>query len=136
MRPGANSGFKGMQLAQTSLVVACRQMCTPSSIHTLPTEQYNQDIVSLGLHSASTALEMTALVRNSLSILALALCQAADLRGVGTGKEQLGAVTNRLYRGVRGVAARLDGDRAMDSDIAALSAVLALRGIDLQVAAD
>jgi phenylalanine ammonia-lyase len=132
-RPGANSGFKGMQLAQTSLVVACRQLCAPSSIHTLPTEQYNQDIVSLGLHSALTAMEVTSLVRNSLSILALALCQAADLRGVAAGKERLGTATDRLYRGVRKVSAQLETDRAMDTDIAALSEVLALRGIDLGV---
>jgi phenylalanine ammonia-lyase len=132
-RPGANSGFKGMQLAQTSLVVACRQLCAPSSIHTLPTEQYNQDIVSLGLHSASSAMEMTSLVRSSLSILSLALCQAADLRGVAAGRERLGTVTARLYRGVREVSAGLEADRAMDGDIAALSQLLALRGIDLGV---
>ena len=41
-----------MQLSQTSLVVACPPMAGPSSIHNLPTEQYNQDILSLGLHSS------------------------------------------------------------------------------------
>jgi histidine ammonia-lyase len=29
--PGLHSGFKGMQLSQTSLVVACRQMAGPSA---------------------------------------------------------------------------------------------------------
>src|SRR5205807_713508 len=57
--PGLHSGFKGMQLSQTTLVVACRQIAGPSSIHTLPTEQYNKDIVSPGLHSSLTACEMS-----------------------------------------------------------------------------
>ena len=54
--PGLNSGFKGMQLSVTSLACAVRQMAGPSSIHSLPTEQYNQDIVSLGTHAALTAI--------------------------------------------------------------------------------
>jgi phenylalanine ammonia-lyase len=46
-KPGLFSGFKGMQLCLTSLVCALRQLASPSLIHTLPTEQYNQDMVSL-----------------------------------------------------------------------------------------
>lgn len=72
-----------------------------------------------------------ALVRDALSILSLALCQAADLRGVGEGRERLGEVTSRLYRGVRAVVPRLDNDRAMEGDIVAVSARLAARSIDL-----
>jgi hypothetical protein len=32
-------------------------MAGPSSIHSLPTEQYNQDVVSLGMHAAVTAMD-------------------------------------------------------------------------------
>ena len=108
--PGLSSGFKGMQLAQTSLVVACRQMAGPSSIHTLPTEQYNQDIVSLGMHAAMGANDMTARLRDALSILILALCQAADLRGVGEGRERLGRAGAGIYAATRrAVAFRRQG---------------------------
>ena len=131
MHPGLNNGFKGVQLAHTSLVVACRQMCAPSSIHTLATEQYNQDVVSLGLHSAMTALDITALARDSLAMLALALSQAADLRGVGKGTVRLGTATDRLYRGVRAVVQILENDRALETDIAAVSQQLQMRSIDL-----
>src|SRR5205809_83045 len=55
--PGVNSGFKGMQLSVTSLACAVRQIAGPSSIHSLPTESYNQDVVSLGMHAAVTALD-------------------------------------------------------------------------------
>ncbi|MBI4695244.1 MAG: aromatic amino acid lyase [Gammaproteobacteria bacterium] len=124
-RPGLHSGFKGMQLSQTSLVAACRQLANPSSIHTLPTEQYNQDIVSLGLHAASSAQEMTLRLRDALAILTLALCQAADLRGVGKGEARLGAATGRLYSAVRRVAKFVDEDRYMANDIAAVGDLIA-----------
>ena len=55
--PGVNCGFKGMQLSVTSLACAVRQMAGPSGIHSLPTEEYNEDVVSLGMHAAVTAMD-------------------------------------------------------------------------------
>ena len=52
----------------------------PSLIHTLPTEQYNQDIVSLGTHAALTAADITRLLRDAISITLLSTVQAVDLR--------------------------------------------------------
>ena len=79
--PGVNSGFKGMQLSITSLACAVRQMAGPSSIHSLPTEQYNQDVVSLGMHAAVTAMDALECVRNLTAMLLMAAAQAVDLRG-------------------------------------------------------
>src|SRR5689334_14482298 len=55
---GLYQGFKGMQIVHTSLVTAIRHWSAPSLIHTLPTEQHNQDIVSLGTHAALTAADI------------------------------------------------------------------------------
>ncbi|MBI3666808.1 MAG: aromatic amino acid lyase, partial [Acidobacteria bacterium] len=60
--PGVFQGFKGMQVVHSSLVTALRQMSGSSLIHTLPTEQFNQDVVSLGAHASLTALEMLRLL--------------------------------------------------------------------------
>ena len=88
--PGMNSGFKGMQLSITSLTCAIRQMAGPSSIHSLPTEQYNQDVVSLGMHAAVTAADAIECLRNAMAMVLLAAAQAVDLRGgpgpAGAGK--------------------------------------------------
>jgi len=116
--PGINSGFKGMQLSITSLACAIRQMAGPSSIHSLPTEQYNQDVVSLGMHSAVTAAEALECLRNAAAMVLLAAAQAVDLRG---GPARLGQGSRRIYDAVRQVAAFLDRDRPMEGDIAALS---------------
>ena len=88
-------GFKGMQLSVTSLACAVRQMAGPSSIHSLPTEQYNQDVVSLGMHAAVTAMDALECVRNETAMLLLASAQAVDLRG---GPEKLGAGSRRVYQ--------------------------------------
>jgi len=118
-RPGANSGFKGMQLSVTSLACAVRQMASPSSIHSLPTEQYNQDVVSLGMHAAVTAMDALECLRNETAMVLLASAQAVDLRG---GPEKLGHGSRETYDAVRRMAAFQDKDRAMEREVAAVAA--------------
>jgi len=124
--PGLYQGFKGMQLVHTALVTAIRQMSAASLIHTLPTEQFNQDIVSLGSHSALTALDMVRLLRDAMSITLLSLAQAIDLRGGG---EMLGVGTRPIYEGIRKISPFLDADRPLEHDIAKVSATLAEHGL-------
>lgn len=119
--PGVNSGYKGVQLSITSLACAVRQMAGPSSIHSLPTEQYNQDVVSLGMHSAVTALDSLTCVRNLTAMLLMAAAQAIDLRG---GPGALGRGSLEVYHAVREVALFEEEDRAKESEIAALAARL------------
>lgn len=119
--PGVNSGLKGMQLSATSLACAVRQIAGPSSIHSLPTETYNQDVVSLGMHSAVTALDALACLRNLTAMLMLAAAQAADLRG-NTAK--LGQGSRSMYELVRAHSPFLDRDRALEDEIAALAGYL------------
>ena len=116
--PGINSGFKGMQLSITSLTCAIRQLAGPSSVHSLPTEQYNQDVVSLGMHAAVTAADSIECLRNAAAMILLAATQAVDLRG-GPGK--LGRGSRRIYGAVRQISPFLERDRPMEDDIAALA---------------
>ena len=125
-RPGVNSGFKGMQLSVTSLACAVRQMAGPSSIHSLPTEQYNQDVVSLGMHAAVTAMDALECVRNATAMLLLATAQAVDLRG---GPDKLGKGSRAVYDRVRQLAAFQDKDRAMEHEVAAVSTGIVAGGM-------
>ncbi len=120
--PGVNSGFKGMQLSVTSLTCAIRQIAGPSSIHSLPTEEYNQDVVSLGMHAAVTAMDALECLRNETAMVLLAAVQAVDLRG---GPASLGHGNRRAYDFVREHAAFLDRDRAMELEVFAVAARLA-----------
>ena len=121
-QPGPNSGFKGMQLSVTSLACAVRQMAGPSTIHSLPTEQYNQDVVSLGMHAAVTAMDALECLRNETAMLLLATAQAVDLRG---GPAKLARRSRRAYDAVRRVAAFQDKDRAMEQEVTAVAGRIA-----------
>jgi phenylalanine ammonia-lyase len=123
---GLYQGFKGMQIVHTSLVTAIRHWCAPSLIHTLPTEQFNQDIVSLGTHAALTAMDVTRLLRNTVAITLLSAAQAIDLRN---GADRLGEGTRPIYRALRQVSAFVQADRALDTDIAAVCALIERRQI-------
>jgi phenylalanine ammonia-lyase len=120
--PGLNSGFKGMQMSVTSLACAVRQMAGPSSIHSLPTEQYNQDVVSLGMHAAVTAMDALECLRNETAMVLLAAAQAVDLRG---GPAKLGSGSRRVHAAVRQLARFQDRDRSMEHEVAAVSAKIA-----------
>jgi phenylalanine ammonia-lyase len=122
--PGLYQGFKGMQVVQTSLVTAIRHWCAPSLIHTLPTEQYNQDVVSLGTHAALTAADVTGLLKHVVAIALLSAAQAVDLR---SGGGRLGAGTRPLYRALRAASPFVDADRALDRDIRAVVALIDAR---------
>lgn len=124
--PGLNSGFKGMQLSVTSLACAIRQMAGPSEIHSLPTEQYNQDVVSLGMHAAVTAVDALECLRNETAMVLLAAAQAVDLRG---GPDGLGNGTHRLHARIREVSRRLDADRPLEDEVHALAGVIAAGGL-------
>ncbi len=124
--PGVNSGLKGIQLSVTALTCAIRQMAAPSSIHSLPTEQYNQDVVSLGMHAAVTAMDALECLRNETAMLLIAGAQAVDLRG---GPERLGAGCRKLYDSIRSLAAFQTEDAPLEAEIAAVSAAIAAGGL-------
>ena len=119
--PGVNSGFKGMQLSVTSLACAVRQIAGPSSIHSLPTESYNQDVVSLGMHAAVTAQDALECLRNETAMVLLAATQAVDLRG---GPAKLGRGSQAMYSRVRAISAFQDKDRPMEHEIALILTLL------------
>lgn len=120
--PGVNSGFKGMQLSVTSLACAVRQMAGPSSIHSLPTEQYNQDVVGLGMHAAVTADAALECLRNETAMVLLAAAQAVDLRAENA---KLGTRNRQIHQRIRQASDFQDRDRPMEQDVADVGALIA-----------
>jgi phenylalanine ammonia-lyase len=126
--PGLFSGFKGMQLCLTSLVCALRHLANPSSVHALPTEQYNQDMVSLGMHSALTAMQMTTILHDAVAILLITVGQAIDLRGGG---QALGKGNRAVYETIRREVSFVEEDRPLDADIRKVTELIKKRLIPL-----
>jgi histidine ammonia-lyase/phenylalanine ammonia-lyase len=108
---GLNHGFKGMQLACSSLTAEALSRCMPLSAFSRSTECHNQDKVSMGATAARQARDVVVLAEKVAAIHLLALCQAAP---------KLGRGTRLVHERVRSVVAPLGSDRAMDGDIAAV----------------
>ncbi len=117
---GLNSGFMGVQLLATSLAAECRLLSAPASVQTIPTNANNQDVVSMGTISARLTRDLVGKVWKLLGIQALALVQAADLRG----GDVMGERYRELHRSVRTVSEKLGNDRPLFEDIARVTALL------------
>jgi histidine ammonia-lyase len=89
-------------------------------VQTIPTNANNQDVVSMGCTAARLTRELAAKAWKILAIQALALAQAADLRG----HEIMGGHYRQLHQLVRGVSARLLTDRPLFEDIASVTELL------------
>ena len=119
--PGLNSGLAGAQLLATSLAAEARLLGTAASIQTISTNANNQDVVSMGCTAAKMTRTTLPLLWKILAIEAIALAQAADLRG----KEKvLGGDYHKLYELVRGVSSKLENDRPLNEDIARVTVLL------------
>lgn len=111
--PGLNSGMAGCQLLATSLAAESRILSTPASVQTIPTNANNQDVVSMGCTSAKMTRELLGKVWKLAGIEALALVQAAELRG----GDVMGENYKQLHALVRAVSAPLVEDRPLFEDI-------------------
>jgi histidine ammonia-lyase/phenylalanine ammonia-lyase len=91
----------------------------PMTVFSRSTECHNQDKVSMGATAARQARDVVVLVEKVAAIHLIALCQAADLRGV----EKLGR-TRLVFDRIRSRVPRLEEDREMQADIEAVVQML------------
>jgi tyrosine ammonia-lyase len=118
--PGLNSGFAGCQLLATSLAAECRLLSAPASVQTIPTNANNQDVVSMGCIAARMTRDLVRKLWKVVAIQALALAQAADVRGPAS----LGSQYRSLHAAIRRVSPRLTADRPLFEEIAAVTGLL------------
>ena len=126
---GLNSGFMGVQLLATSLAAECRLLSAPASVQTIPTNANNQDVVSMGTISARLTRQLTDKVWKLAAIQALALAQAADLRG----GDVMGGSYARLHQLVRRASKKLANDRPLFEDLARVRDLLQSPGAQEQL---
>ncbi len=95
---GLNFGLQGMQYTATSTVAENQSLCMPVYVHSIPNNNDNQDVVSMG---SNAALICNRVVENSFDVLAvhlIAICQAIDYRGI---QQRLSPITRSVYDTVR-----------------------------------
>jgi histidine ammonia-lyase len=95
-------------------------LSAPASVQTISTNANNQDVVSMGMISARMTRQLTEKVWKLAAIQALALAQAADLRG----GDLMGKDYTKLHELIRGVSEKLSVDRPLVEDIIRVRALL------------
>ena len=78
--PGLNSGFMIPQYVAASIVSQNKQLCTPSSVDSIPSSNEQEDHVSMGANAATKVLRISENVEKILSIELFNSAQAFDFR--------------------------------------------------------
>lgn len=95
---GLNYGMQACQFTATSTTAECQTLSNPVYVHSIPNNNDNQDIVSMGTNSALMAKSV---IENSFQVLAIhfiALCQAVDYLKI---REKLSPPSQNIYARVR-----------------------------------
>ena len=96
-------------------------LSNPMYVHSIPNNNDNQDIVSMGTNSAMIARKV---IENSFQVMAIhmiALAQAVDCLGIS---EKLSAKTKALYLEIRKITPKFITDSTKYNDIANVIAYL------------
>lgn len=78
--PGLNSGFMIPQYTAASMVSQNKQLCTPSSIDSIPSSNEQEDHVSMGANGATRLLRVLDNLENILAIEFFTATQALEFR--------------------------------------------------------
>ncbi len=78
--PGLNSGFMIPQYAAASIVSQNKQLCTPTSVDSIPSSNEQEDHVSMGGNGATKALKVALNTEKILAIELYNAAQAMDFR--------------------------------------------------------
>jgi histidine ammonia-lyase len=118
---GTNSGYMLAQYTSASLVSENKVLAHPASVDTIPTSGKQEDHVSMGWTAVRKLRDVVANVRTCLAIEICCAAQGVDLRAsVAEPSVPLRAV----HAAVRAVVPRMDIDREVAAQIAAVDTLL------------
>jgi histidine ammonia-lyase len=95
---GLNYGLQASQFTATSTTAECQTLSTPMYVHSIPNNNDNQDIVSMGTNSALIAQRVIENSYQVMSIHCMALAQAVDILKI---EDKLSSKTHKFYKDVR-----------------------------------
>ena len=112
---GLNYGIQACQFTATSTTAECQTLAMPNYVHSIPNNNDNQDIVSMGTNSAELCAQVIDNCYQVLSILFLAMAQAVDCLGI---KDELAPMTRQAYDTIRTITPTIKDDTPFYEDLA------------------
>lgn len=111
---GLTYGIQAMQFTACSTTAECQTLSNSMYVHSIPNNNDNQDIVSMGTNSAILAKRV---IDNSYQVMAIhyvALVQAVDCLEIA---DKLSPFTHEIYNEVRNIVPKFVEDTPKDADI-------------------
>lgn len=104
---GLNYGMQACQFTATSTTAECQTLAMPNYVHSIPNNNDNQDIVSMGTNSALLCRQVIDNAYQVMSILFIALAQATDCLELA---ERLAPRTREQYLAIRAICPKFIED--------------------------
>ena len=95
---GLDYGMQACQFTATSTTAECQTLAMPNYVHSIPNNNDNQDIVSMGTNTALLCKKVVDNAFQVMSILYIALAQATDCLQVA---DRIGTASKRVYDEIR-----------------------------------
>ncbi|MGJ7032016.1 HAL/PAL/TAL family ammonia-lyase [Niabella hirudinis] len=112
---GLNFGMQGIQFTATSTTAENQTLSFPMYVHSIPNNNDNQDIVSMGFNAAQIAKKVIENAYEVLAIQAMTLLQAIDYLDR---HDQMASKTISVYTLLRNVFPRFSKDYPLYKDLA------------------
>lgn len=125
---GLNLGMQGVQFTATSTAAENQTLSNPMYVHSITTNNDNQDIVSMGTNSALLTKRVIDNAYQIQAIEMIALIQAIDCLDVA---DKLSSFTSEIYQNLRKVVPVFIEDSPKYGDIAKMGAYLFETKIEL-----
>ena len=126
---GLNYGMQACQFTATSTTAECQTLAMPNYVHSIPNNNDNQDIVSMG---TNTALICKHVIENCFQVMAIqyiALAQATDCLKIA---DKLSPTSRKVYDKIREMVPLFIEDTPFYNDIANVENYLKINKLNLK----
>lgn len=107
---GFNFGMQGVQFTATSTTAENQMLSNPMYVHSIPNNNDNQDIVSMGTNAAVITAKV---IENSFEVLAIELITIVQAIDYLEQKDQISSVSKKIYDDIRAIIPKFKEDQVM-----------------------
>ncbi len=119
--PGLTLGLQGLQFVATSTTAQSQSLAFPHTIHSIPTNGDNQDVVSMGFEAAMFAAHVAENAYIVLAIELITLAQAVDYLNI---EQKLSRESRMLFRVLRDIFPKITEDRVIVHELPLVTRLL------------
>jgi len=118
---GLNFGMQGMQFTATSTTAENQMLSNPMYVHSISTNNDNQDIVSMGTNSA---LISSRVIMNTFEVLSVGLLSATQAVDALEIQSKLSSATSAIYQDIRKTHKKIIEDKPASESLKSMVAKL------------